>query len=184
MGNRSGKDRRTKSSVNIRSLLFGGKRSKIRRQADTRRIFYVDQFSTELFAVVVSILLLGVIDALFTLWLLTRGAYEINPIMKYFLEIGPYTFFFFKYFLTIASVICLLMFRNVVIRGIKITARSVLYFVLVFYMALVAWQIHLISDLSNKPDFKSSPRVFTDSQIICQVDTFNGHPISKWKMHI
>ena len=84
LSNRSGKDRRIKSGLNIRSLLFGGKRAKIRRQADTRKIFYVDQFSPGLFAVVVSILLLGVIDALFTLWLLNRGAYEVNPIMKYF----------------------------------------------------------------------------------------------------
>ena len=184
LSNRSGKDRRSKRGFNIRSLLFGGKRVKIRRQADTRRIFYVDQFSPGLFAVVVSILLLGVTDALFTLWLLNHGAYEINPIMKYFLEIGPYTFFYFKYFITIASVICLLMFRNVVIRGIKITARSVLYFVLVIYMALVAWEIHLISDLSNRPDLKSSPKVFTDSQIICKVDTFNPYPISKGKNQI
>jgi len=42
---RSGGDRRTKSSFNICSLLFGGKREKIRRQVDTRIIFYVDQYS-------------------------------------------------------------------------------------------------------------------------------------------
>ncbi len=33
---RSGKDRRAKSGFNIRSLLFGGRREKIRRQEDTR----------------------------------------------------------------------------------------------------------------------------------------------------
>jgi hypothetical protein len=181
LSNRSGKDRRIKSGFNIHSFLFGGKRAKIRRQADTNRIFYVDQFSTELFAVVVSVILLSVIDALFTLWLLNRGAYEVNPIMKYFLEIGPYTFFMFKYFLTIASLICLLMFRNVIIRGIKIKTRSVLYFVLLFYAAVVAWETYLISDLSDRPDLKLTPKVFIDSQIICQVDTFNPYPISKGK---
>ncbi|MGD1973933.1 MAG: hypothetical protein PVG73_07670, partial [Desulfobacterales bacterium] len=44
LSNRSGNDRRTKSGFNIRSLLFGGKREKIRRQEDTSRIFYVDHF--------------------------------------------------------------------------------------------------------------------------------------------
>ena len=39
LSNRSGKDRRTKSGFNIRSLLFGGKREKIRRQEDTQKDF-------------------------------------------------------------------------------------------------------------------------------------------------
>ena len=49
LSNRSGKDRRTKSGFNIRSFLLGGRREKIRRQEDTRRIFYVDHFSPRLF---------------------------------------------------------------------------------------------------------------------------------------
>jgi hypothetical protein len=182
--NRSGKDRRTKGSFNIRSFLFSGRRSKIRRQADTNKIFYVDQFSQGLFILIVSILFLGVIDALLTLWLLNRGAYEVNPIMKYFLQIGPYTFFIFKYFLTVTSVIFLLIFRNVSIRGIRLKARSALYYILVFYLAVVAWEIHLISNWSNRPDIRPSPSVFTDRQMVCQVDTFNPYPISKGKIRI
>ena len=182
LSNRSGKDRRTKSSFNIRSFLFGGKRAKIRRQADKNRIFYVDQFSPELFAVIVSIILLGVIDALLTLSLLNRGAYEVNPIMKYFLQIGPYTFFFFKYFITIASLFCFLMFRNVVIRGIKISIHSLLYFIIVCYLAVVGWELHLLSNVTSIPDFKLAPKVFTESQIICRMDTPNHHPISYQKI--
>ena len=89
LSNRSGKDRRSKSGFNIRSLFFGGKREKIRRQADIRRIFYVDQFSPGLFVIIVFILFLGALDALLTLSLLNHGAYEVNPLMKYFLQIGP-----------------------------------------------------------------------------------------------
>ncbi len=50
---RSGKDRRTKSGFNIRSLLFGGNREKIRRQEDAKGIFYVDQYSSGLFFIIV-----------------------------------------------------------------------------------------------------------------------------------
>jgi hypothetical protein len=39
---RSGKDRRDKSGFNIRSFLFGGRREKIRRREDTRRILSVN----------------------------------------------------------------------------------------------------------------------------------------------
>ncbi len=56
LSNRSGKDRRNRSGFNIRSLLFGGKREKIRRQEDKRRIFYVDHYSPGLFFIIVSIL--------------------------------------------------------------------------------------------------------------------------------
>ena len=39
---RSGKDRRDKSGFKIRSFLFGGRREKIRRREDTRRILSVN----------------------------------------------------------------------------------------------------------------------------------------------
>jgi hypothetical protein len=177
LDNRSGKDRRTKSGFNIRSFLFGGKRETIRRQEDKRRIFYVDHYSSGLFFIIVSILFLCVIDALLTLSLLNHGAYETNPVMAFFLKFGPYIFFISKYLLTIVPVICLLMFRNTVVRVIKISARSVLYVIVVFYLAVVVWELYLISNVAYIPDFKSSPKILTDSQIICRVDTSNPHPI-------
>jgi hypothetical protein len=177
LSNRSGKDRRNRSGFTIRSLLFGGNRKKIRRQADTRRIFYVDQYSPGLFFTIVSILLLCVIDAFLTLFLLNHGAYETNPVMAFFLKFGPLTFFTSKYLLTIIPVICLLMLRNNVVRVIKISARSVLYVIVVFYLAVVAWELYLISNVAYSPDLKSSPKIITDSQIICQMDTTINHPI-------
>ena len=182
LSNRSGKDRRTKSGFNIRSLLFGGKREKIRRKEDTKRIFYVDHYSPGLFFIIVSILFLCVIDALLTLSLLNHGAYETNFVMAFFLKFGPYTFFIFKYLITILSLICLLMCRNIVLRIIKIRARSVLYFIVVFYLAVVGWELYLISNATHVPVFKSSPTILTDSQIICRMDTPNHHPISDQKI--
>jgi hypothetical protein len=184
LSNRSGKDRRNRSGFTIRSLLFGGNRKKIRRQADTRRIFYVDQYSPGLFFTIVSILLLCVIDAFLTLFLLNHGAYETNPVMAFFLKFGPLTFFTSKYLLTIIPVICLLMLRNNVVRVIKISARSVLYVIVVFYLAVVAWELYLISNAAYIPVLKSSPTILTDSQFICRVDTSNPHPISKGKIQI
>jgi hypothetical protein len=159
-------------------------RAKIRRQADANRIFYVDQFSPWIFAIIVAIIFLGVLDALLTLWFLNRGVYEVNPIMKYFLRIGPYPFFIFKNFLTVTSVLFLLIFRNVSIRGIRLKARSALYFIIMFYMGVVAWEIHLISTWPDTHEINLSPSVFTDSQIVCQVDTINPYPISKGKILI
>jgi hypothetical protein len=184
LDNRSGKDRRTKSGFNIRSFLFGGKRETIRRHEDTKRIFYVDHYSSGLFFTIVSILFLCVIDALLTLSLLNHGAYETNPVMAFFLKFGPYTFFISKYLLTIVPVICLLMFRNTVVRVIKISARSVLYVIVVFYLAVVLWEFYLISNVAYVPDYKLLPEALTGPITICRMVTPTHHPISKWKIHI
>jgi hypothetical protein len=184
LSNRSGKDRRTKSGFNARSFLLGGRRGKIRRQEDTRRIFYVDQYSPKLFAVIVAILFLSVIDALLTLSLLNRGAYEINPVMAFFLKFGPYPFLTSKYLLTIIPVICLLMYRNIVIRIIKISTRSLLYFIAVVYLAVVVWELYLISNVVYSPDQKLPPKILTESHIICQIDTPTHYPISDQKIRL
>ena len=182
LSNRSGKDRRTKSGFNIRSLLFGGKRETIRRQEDKKRIFYVDHYSSGLFFIIVSILFLCVIDALLTLSLLNHGAYETNFVMAFFLKFGPYTFFIFKYLLTILPVICFLMYRNIVIRIIKISTRTVLHIMAVFYIAVVAWELYLISNVAYIPDYKLLPEALTGPISICRVYAPNHNPISYQKI--
>jgi hypothetical protein len=175
---RSGSDRRTKSGLNIRSFFLGGTRQKIRRQEDKRRIFYVDQYSPGLFFTIVSILFLCVLDALLTLFLLDQGAYEINPVMAYFLEFGPFAFFTAKYLLTIIAILFLLMFRNIVVRILKMRAVSVLYCMAAFYQVVVATQLYFVLTIPISPDIKSPPKILTDSQIICKVGNSNDHPIS------
>ena len=113
---------------------------------------------------------------------MNHGAYETNHVMAFFLKLGPYTFFTFKYLLTIISIICLLMFRNIVLRIIKIRTRSVLYFIVVFYLAVVGWELYLISNVSHVPDLRPSPKILTDSQIICRMDTPNHHTILDQKI--
>ena len=178
LSNRSGKDRRTKSGFNIRSLLFGGKREKIRRQEDTSRIFYVDQFSPVLFFTIVSILFLCVLDALLTLFLLRQGAYEISPVMAYFLKFGPFVFFTSKYLMTITALICFLMFRNIAVRIIKIRTVSMLYLMAAFYLTVVIMQFYFVFTLPYSPELKLPPKVLTNSNIVCQMDIPNHHPIT------
>jgi hypothetical protein len=178
LSNRSGNDRRTKSSFSIRSLLFGGRREKIRRQEDTRRIFYVDQFSPVLFFTIVSILFLCVLDALLTLFLLGQGAYEISPVMAYFLKFGPFVFFTSKYLLTITALICFLMFRNIAVRIIKIRTVIMLYLMAAFYLTVVIMQFYFVFTLPYSPELKMPPKVLTNKNIVCQMDISNHHPIT------
>jgi hypothetical protein len=179
LSNRSGKDRRTKSGFNIRSLLFGGKREKIRRQEDTRRIFYVDQFSPVLFFVIVSILFLCVLDALLTLFLLGQGAYKITSVMAYFLKFGAFVFFISKYLLTITALICFLMFRNIAVRLIKIRAVTMLYLMAAFYLTVVIMEFYFVFTLPYSPELKLPPKVLTNKNMVCRMDIPNHHPITK-----
>jgi hypothetical protein len=141
---RSGNDRRKNSGLNIRLLMGAGKRRVIRRHEDKKRIFYVDQYSPKHFAAIVGILFLSVIDGFMTLFLMAHGAYEINPVMSYYLNEGPYTFFTLKYALTITGAMVLLMFRNVGLRIIRMKTHSLLYFVVGALVMTVAWELYLV----------------------------------------
>jgi hypothetical protein len=134
------KDRRKTSSFSIRSLLFVGRRETIRRDEDRHNLLYVDRYKQLHFVVILLTLFLSVIDALFTIELINHGAKEINPIMAYFLNVGPYTFFSIKYSLTSAGLIVLLMFRDICIKPLRICAGSFLYCFFIIFIGVVSWQ--------------------------------------------
>ncbi len=141
---RSGKDRRAQTGFNMRMLMGNGSRRIIRREADSASIFLVDQYSPILFITIISILILCCMDALLTLFLLQRGAYEINLIMAYLLNFAPLTFFIPKYILTVCGTMCLFVFRVTVIRKWNVTTHSLLYFIAWLYVGIVAWELYLI----------------------------------------
>ena len=126
-----------------------GNRRTIRRQEDRSIIFLVDLFSPKLFIPIVATLFFSVFDALLTLFLIGHGAYETNPIMAHYLNIGPYYFFVVKYLLTSLGVIILLIFRNLTFRILKINASALLYLIAGMFIAVVAWEIFLISKITG-----------------------------------
>lgn len=140
---RSGTDRRSHDVPEIKSLFIYGRRIKFRRQDDKYKISYFDQYSSAIFVAIVLILLLSIIDALLTLFLIDRGASEINPIMAYFLKFGPFTFMSVKYFLTCYSVIILLIFNNIFLRKIKIYTRSLFSYAIGMFMIVIGWELFL-----------------------------------------
>ena len=145
---RSGYDRRENQGFSMRLLIGNGKRRTIRRREDRDRIFLVDQYSPILFATIVAILFLCIIDALLTLYLLNHGAYEINPIMAYLMKIGPFQFFIFKYALTFVATFCLFMFRAVIIRKFNVSTHSLLHLIAWLYVMMVAWELYLVYNLT------------------------------------
>jgi hypothetical protein len=142
---RSGTDRRNRRGINFRSLGFGGRREHIRRKEDMQRYFSVDRYSPSIFAAIIIILFLSVVDALLTLFLIGNGAFEVNPIMAYYLKVGPYSFLAVKYALTSIGVFIFLILRNIYLRPLKMYAGTLLYVVIAVFVTVVAWQLYLVS---------------------------------------
>ena len=141
---RSGTDRRTHQFPKWRYLLFSGRRAKARRTEDMHRTFYFDRYSSNLFAAIVAILLLSVLDALLTLYLLDNGSIELNPVMFFFIKYGPFVFMMAKYFLTCVGVIILLLLRNV-LRKRSITHTQHLFsYIIGAFATVIAWELYLI----------------------------------------
>ena len=141
---RSGIDRRKQIGINVRTFVGNGSRITIRRQEDRNRIFVIDQYSPVLFVTIVAILFLCVIDAILTLYLLNHGAHETNPLMAFLLDLGPHTFFVFKYGLTMIGTFCLLMFRCVVVQNINVSTHAILFLLAWVYVAVVGWELFLV----------------------------------------
>ena len=142
---RSGSDRRKNSPINLRSLLLGGRRERGRRKEDLQKTFLVDRYSPYLLAAIVGILFLSVMDALLTLYLLSRGAFELNPVMAFYIELGPYSFLAVKYALTCVAVISFLLLRNIYLRPLRIYTGTLFYYVLALFGTVVAWQLFLVT---------------------------------------
>jgi hypothetical protein len=141
---RSGSDRRTHQFPKLKYLLFAGKRSHVRRQDDWHRAFYFDRYSSNIFAAIVAILLLSILDALLTLYLIGHGSTELNPIMSYFLEQGPFVFMGAKYFLTCMGVVILLLFRNVLRKRSITHTRHLFSYIIGTFTTVIAWELYLI----------------------------------------
>ena len=142
---RSGKDRRQHRLPKLKYFLFKGRRQNLRRASDQHRFVLYDRYSPKIFAAIVTILFLSVIDALFTLFLIDHGSTELNPVMAIALKSGPYTFFAVKYGLTSMAVIIFLLFKNIYIRQLGFYTTSIFSWVIALFSAVVAWEVFLIA---------------------------------------
>jgi len=115
----------------------------VRRDSDRRRVILLDWYPEKLFATASLVLVLSATDALLTLYLLNHGAYEVNPVMAYFLEKGSMTFWMVKYMLTAFSVTLLVIVSDVFIRFVRMYTRDLLKLFAGMYAAVIAWQLFL-----------------------------------------
>ena len=124
--------------------LFFGRRKEVRRNEDNQESYFLDHYSSRVFAIIIGIILLSLTDAMLTLYLIRNGAAEVNPIMEHFLRYGTLPFLAAKYLLTTASVVLLLIYKNVHLFGTRIRAKYLFIVIFLIFASVVLWEVYLI----------------------------------------
>lgn len=136
--NRSEPDRRKRPTPMFSRYSIRGRRKTVRRKEDRRKHLYVDRYGSSLFVMLMGILLLGVADALFTIYhVCENDAVEMNPIMDFFLGLSPKVFFHVKYILTAMCLMVLCLHKNLPV------VRYILATILVVYLAILINHVYL-----------------------------------------
>jgi len=141
---RSRDDRRKRRPPFLSKYWLTGRRATHRRKDSRRRFCDIDRYSSKIFAAILLIITLSILDAIFTIDLVSRGAEEINPFMSYCLDHGPLLFFWVKYLLTCSSVIVILLSMNVYLFKTKIQAKILYLIISIPFILVVQWQVRLI----------------------------------------
>jgi hypothetical protein len=134
---RSGVDRRARPTPPWGRLIGLKRRKRGRREGEEKNSF-VDAYHRRDAALIASILVLNILDALMTLIHIRRGGQEANPLMKSLLSDGDYGAFLFQKCAVVGSLlIILVVHKNFVI------ARRAMWAILVGYIMLFVFHIAL-----------------------------------------
>lgn len=142
---RSGKDRRTKRFGDIWWLLKTGQRRKVRRLSDRRKLHMLDFYPPKMLAWLVLVLFLSIADALLTLWLMDNGAIELNPVMAFYIELGPNIFMAVKYMLTVSVVLLAVLLNYTYVRAFGLQFSHLLNIGAGCFALVVIWELFLIA---------------------------------------
>lgn len=145
MERRSGQDRRQGQIPIFRRLFYRGLRESIRRAEDRNCIAVFDRYKPSLVVSIVIVSSLSLLDALLTLILLTHGAKELNPVMRYYLNHGTFAFIFVKYGLTALPMLIILFVKDAFVSRYRIDIGILIYVFAGFFSGVVIWEIYLFT---------------------------------------
>lgn len=125
-----GTERRTSDRRSRPTRPFAGMRGPFRRRHGRRESDqggYVDLYSRREVALILFVFLMNVCDAFLTMLWLERGGHEANPVMAFFLDIGPGAFLLQKCFIVGLWLVVLLVHKNFRFARIGLYASLVVY---------------------------------------------------------
>jgi len=145
---RNGADRRQRIIPPIKYLFLGGRRKRIRRKEDEGKLIITDIHSTGIFALAVTIFILSITDGLLTLHLIGMGAYEVNPLMAYLIELNPFIYFFAKCFLTGFALTVLVFLKNYRSKIIDMRISNILPVTAIVFIFVIIYSLFIKFQLS------------------------------------
>ena len=95
-------------------------------------------------AFVLMLVIASLCDAVLTIWVIEAGGEEINPAMDRLLEHGIPAFLLGKYFLTVAGLPVLLLFKNHYLFGTRFRVGYLIPLLLALYGVLISYQLLLM----------------------------------------
>lgn len=132
---RSRPDRRRRPTPMLSRFLFRGRRRAGRREGETDQV-YVDHPGAKTIWAIGIVAVLSLCDAAFTLYELSLGGTEANPVMRAALTLGNTPFVLIKTFVTVAGALFLGLHKNWSL------GRGCLWVALLGYLALTAWHLY------------------------------------------
>ncbi len=141
---RSSQDRRQSHIAFFKLVLCKGKRCSLRRAEDCKQITVLDQYDTSLLICALVVVGLSMVDAALTLTLLKHGAVEVNPVMRYCIELGLGPFVIAKYGLTAIPLVVMVMLSASSFLRFHIGSFLLLFSGLAFG-AVVIWELHILN---------------------------------------
>ena len=142
---RSGQDRRYNHNIFYNIFSLKGKRRTLRRTKDLKRVTTFDQYHPTLLFYVLTVLSLSLLDAALTLVLLQKGAVEINPVMRYYIDLGPSVFVIVKYGITALSLILIVVFNAIIYTKYRIASLLTMPFCVAVFGSVVIWELYLLA---------------------------------------
>ncbi len=141
---RTGDDRRSmRGAFRLAASARALRRREGRRRADREQGYYTDHHDAPLLLMAMGVFLLSVLDSIFTLQLIARGAEELNPLLAMLMEIDVSVFAWSKTAITAGVLVLLVSHANHKVFGF-LRIRKVLLVGLIGYLCLVAYEATLL----------------------------------------
>ncbi len=138
-------ERRTYTLTTLRQCLNSPRRMEGRR-TDDRRYPMLDNLDAGAVSMGIALMILSIMDSLFTLTILANGGTEVNPVMNTLLQHSVLTFTIIKMTLTAVPAILLIAVGNLVVFNLW-RARSILATFVGLYLGLIAYELLILSSM-------------------------------------
>jgi hypothetical protein len=142
---RANQDRRQNHIPFYKLFLFKGKRQAIQRAEDCKQITVLDKYHPNLLIFVLIVLALSLLDAVLTLILLDKGAVELNPVMQYYINLGPEIFVMVKYGLTALALMIMVVLNAIISARYRIVSSLMFPFCVFAFGTVIIWELYLLA---------------------------------------